>query len=68
MRIIGVVLIALGGYILARGFTYGTSRDVVQIGDLKATVREEHLLPRWTGGIAILAGVILVFARRRRRD
>ena len=68
MRIIGVILIALGGYILARGLTYGTSRDVVQIGGLKASVREEHILPRWTGGIAILAGVVLVFAGRRRRD
>ena len=68
MRIVGVILIALGGYVLARGLTYGTSRDVVQIGDLKASVREEHFLPRWTGGIAILAGVILVFAKRRRRD
>ena len=68
MRIVGVILIALGGYVLARGLPYKTSRDVVRIGDLRASVREERLLPNWTGGIAIMAGVILVFAGRRRRD
>ena len=66
MRVLGVILIALGGYLLARGLTYRTSREVVQVGDFKATVRQEHALPRWTGGIAIVAGIVLVFARRRR--
>jgi len=62
---IGVLLIALGGLILAGKLTYKTSEKVVDVGILKAEVQEKKSLPEWAGVAALIAGVGFLFYGRR---
>ena len=62
---IGVLLIALGGLILAGKLTFKTSEQGVDVGFLKAEVHEKKPLPEWTGVVALIAGVgFLLWGRR----
>jgi hypothetical protein len=62
---IGILLIALGGFILAGKLTYKSSEQVVDVGILKAEVHEKKSLPEWLGAVALVAGVgFLLYARR----
>ncbi len=58
--LVGVLLAAAGGIILARGLSYSSKRTVLEVGELKATVKEEHTIPTWVGGVALGAGVLLL--------
>jgi len=69
MAVIGILLIALGGLILAGKLTYKTSEKVVDVGILKAEVHEKKSLPEWTGTVALVAGVgLLLYGARRPRN
>lgn len=65
--LLGIALIAIGTFALYRGFSYSQNRTVVEIGELKATVRESRELPKWAGVVAVGAGLALVLAGSRRR-
>ncbi len=60
LSLIGVVLLVLGAFVLFRGLTYTSKRDVVKVGELRASVDEEHRVPAWVGGLALAAGLGLV--------
>lgn len=60
LSIAGVVLLVLGAFVLFRGLSFTSKRDVVKVGDLKASVDEEHTVPTWVGGVALVAGLGLV--------
>jgi uncharacterized membrane protein len=64
--IVGVILIAAGIYVAAGQASYKTDKNVLKIGGLEASVKETHVVPPWTGAIAIVAGGLLVFAGMRR--
>jgi drug/metabolite transporter (DMT)-like permease len=66
--LIGVVLIAVGIFLLVRGWSYTSEQGTLQIGEFKAMVEEKRTLPPWVGGAAIVAGVLLLTAGRRRRS
>ena len=69
-RIIGIVLIALGVVSLIwGGISWTRQKTVIDIGPLQARAEErEHIpLPPVLGGLAFVAGVILVLAPERRR-
>jgi hypothetical protein len=67
--VIGVLLIALGGLILAGKLNYKTSEQVVDVGILKAEVHEKKSLPEWAGVVALIAGVgFLLYGRRGGRS
>jgi hypothetical protein len=69
LAIVGIVLIILGIVALAyQGITYTTREKVVDLGPLKATVEKEKTipLPPVLGGLAIAAGVFLVWVGARR--
>jgi hypothetical protein len=69
MKIIGLVLIGLGIIgILYGGITYTKREKIIDIGDLEASVdtKERIPLPPVAGGLAILAGAILIVMDRRR--
>jgi len=69
LAVIGVVLIVLGIVALAyQGITYTTREKVVDLGPLKASVEKEKTipLPPVLGGLAIAAGVFLVWVGTRR--
>jgi hypothetical protein len=63
--IIGIVLIALGIYVVAGQGSYNRDREVVKIGGFAASVTESRAIPPWAGAIAIAVGGVLVFAGLR---
>jgi len=67
LSLIGIVLLALGAFIIFRGASYKSRDEVLKVGDLKASVEEKHSVPTWVGGAAIVAGVVLLAAGMRRR-
>jgi hypothetical protein len=67
LAIAGIVLAVLGGFILLRGLSYGSERNVMKVGDLQVTSNEQRVIPAWVGGGAIVGGVLLFGAGLRRR-
>jgi hypothetical protein len=68
-KTLGMILIALGLFGLAwGGFTYTTREKVVDIGPIHATREQTHNvpLPPIAGAVALIAGVVLLVAGRRR--
>jgi hypothetical protein len=64
LALLGVVLIILGIIALAyQGITYTTRENVIDLGPLKASVEKKKTipLPPILGGLAIAAGVFLVW-------
>jgi hypothetical protein len=67
-KALGMILIALGLFGLAwGGFTYTTREKVVDIGPIHATREKTHNvpLPPIAGGVALIAGVVLLVAGRK---
>jgi hypothetical protein len=66
---LGILLIVLGTIALAyQGISYTTQKKALDIGSIHAT-KEEHKtipLPPIVGGVALLAGLVLVFADSKR--
>jgi len=60
---IGVILIILGGLVLAyRGFGYTHQEKVLDIGPIHATADEHERvsIPPIFGGLALVGGIVLV--------
>jgi uncharacterized membrane protein len=67
LTLVGILLLALGAFILFRGMSYKSRDEVLKVGDLKASVEEKHAVPAWAGGLAIVAGVVLIAGGMKRR-
>jgi len=67
LSLLGILLLAVGAFIVFRGASYKSKDEVLKVGDLKASVEEKHAVPTWIGGAAIVAGVVLLAAGMRRR-
>jgi uncharacterized membrane protein len=65
--LIGIILVLLGAFIVFRGMSYNSKDEVLKVGDLKASVTEKRAVPTWAGGVAIVAGVVLLAAGMKRR-
>lgn len=69
-RIVAVLLVVLGVVVLVWGeIPYQSRKESMQIGPLEATVETESLvpIPRALGGIAVAAGVLLLWMDRKQR-
>lgn len=69
-RIVGVLLIVLGIVALVwGGISYTRDRTVLDVGPIEAQVEERETipLPPVLGGIALVAGVLLLFVPARTR-
>ena len=66
LSIVGLLLVLLGGFILYRGLSYKSKNEVLRVGDLKASVEERHAVPAWVGGLAIVAGVVMLAGGMKR--
>ena len=64
----GIVLLGLGGFVLLRGANFTTRENVVKVGDMQITAKEKQTVPPWTGGIAVVAGLVLVVAGAQKRS
>jgi hypothetical protein len=70
MRILGIILIVVGAIgLLYGGFSYTRRRDTVRMGPMSATIeqRESVPFPPILGGIAVVAGIALLFVGRRKK-
>lgn len=69
MKSLGIVLIVVGIVMLViRGFSVQTEEKVVDLGPLEVNKKENRWIgwPVYAGGIAIVAGLIMVIADRRK--
>jgi hypothetical protein len=70
MKIVGVLLIAIGIVALAYGgITYTTREKVLDVGPSEATAERQKTipLPPLLGGLALAGGVALLIAGSRRK-
>jgi hypothetical protein len=67
LSLLGIVLLAIGAFIVFRGATYSSREEVLKVGDVKASVESKKTVPTWVGGIAIVAGIVLLAGGMRRR-
>jgi len=65
--IAGIVLLVLGAFVLLRGASFSSKRDVLKVGDLKVTATEQQSIPPWIGGAVMVVGVGLLLAGTRKR-
>ena len=65
--IAGIVILSLGAFVLLRGASFTSRRDVLKVGDVKITADEQQSIPPWVGGAAMLVGVALIVAGTRKR-
>ena len=69
MRTAGIVLIVIGiAMLIFRGFSVQTEKEVVDLGPLEVNKKENKWIgwPVYAGAIAIVAGVIMVVAERKK--
>jgi hypothetical protein len=68
MRTVGIVLIVIGiAMLLFRGFSVQTEEKVLDAGPLEVNKKENKWIgwPVYAGGVAIVAGLIMVAAGRK---
>ena len=65
--IAGIVIFVLGAYVLLRGASFISQRDVLKVGDVKITADERQSVPPWAGGAAMVVGAVLVGSGIRKR-
>jgi len=66
VTIAGVLLLALGAFILFRGLSYTSDRSVLKVGEFQASVEERRSVPAWAGALIAVAGIALLVTGRRR--
>ncbi|MBP1769679.1 MAG: hypothetical protein H6P96_297 [Candidatus Aminicenantes bacterium] len=70
MKLAGIVLIVLGALALVyQGIRYTTQEKVIDFGPLQVTASERKSipLPPIVGGVALVAGIALVLADRKKK-
>lgn len=67
LRLLGVVLVLGGTFLLWKRPTYSTRHDLVEIGEFKASYQEQTTFPLWIGTVLIAGGVGCLLAGQRRR-
>ena len=60
LLIAGILVAALGAFVLISGISYPTHRSVMHVGDFRASVQEEHAIPRWIGIVAVAGGALMI--------
>ena len=70
MKILGIILVALGVLMLVFGTVTFTSKEkVVDAGPVEINKKEKHTIawPNYAGGFSILAGVIVLIAAGKKK-
>jgi hypothetical protein len=63
----GLVVAALGVFVLTRGISYPMHRSAMRVGDFEASVQEQRPIPRWVGVVAVAGGALMIGAGLRGR-
>lgn len=64
-RILGILLIAGGGFFLVGG-TFPMRREVLDVGGLSVTTDEQRSVRPWIAGAVLLAGLTILLVDVRR--
>jgi len=56
----GIILAAIGLAAFTGSINFTQDKEVVKIGGLSASVKQEKTVPQWLGGIGVLVGLGLV--------
>jgi hypothetical protein len=67
LSIVGVLLAALGAFIVFEGMSYKKEESVFKVGQFEAKVQERHEVPPWIGGLGLGAGAVLIVLGLRRK-
>ena len=65
--VLGVVLIAAGAFLVFRGGSFTSRRDVLDVGGLTVTAEEKRPISPWIGAVVLIGGVALVIVGARRK-
>ena len=63
----GIILAAIGVAALAGKLNFEQDKEVVKIGDVSASVKQEKSVPQWLGGLGVLVGLGLIVAGAARK-
>ena len=63
----GLVVAALGAFVLTRGISYPSHRSSMRVGGFEASVQEQRAIPRWVGVVAVAGGALMIGAGLRGR-
>jgi hypothetical protein len=66
--IAGVALIVIGAFVLLRGGSFTSHREVMRIGDMSVSAEERRPIEPWLAGVAVVAGIALVATGARRKS
>ena len=66
LQVSGLVLIAIGLWIIIRPPSYSREESVFKFGDFQAKMQQERSVPGWAGGAALGAGLVLVVVGLRK--
>ncbi|MET0394748.1 MAG: hypothetical protein ABW019_16500 [Chitinophagaceae bacterium] len=70
MKVIGIILIIAGiAMLIFRGVSVQTEKKIIDAGPLEVTKKENKWIgwPVYAGAVAIVAGIVLVVADRKKR-
>lgn len=67
MAISGLILIAIGLWVIIRPPSYSSEESVIKLGEIEAKMQREHTVPGWVGGLALGAGLVLVVVGFKKR-
>ncbi len=62
LTIAGAVLAVFGAFVLVKGMSYPSERNVIKMGDMQITAESQRRVPAYVGGIALIGGLALVGA------
>lgn len=63
----GIILIVVGAAGFTGNLNFTQDKEVVKIGGLSASVKQDRSVPEWIGGLAALVGLGLVAAGAMRK-
>lgn len=63
----GIILAAVGIAAFTGQLNFTQDKEVVKIGGLSASVKEEKSVPQWIGGVGVLVGLGLIVAGAMRK-
>lgn len=69
MKVIGIILIIAGiAMLIFRGFSVQTEKKIIDAGPLEVTKKDNKWIgwPVYAGAIAVVAGVVLILADRKK--
>lgn len=63
----GIILVAVGIAAFTGKLNFTQDKEVVKIGGLSASVKEDKSVPQWLGGVGVLVGLGLVVVGAMRK-